>query len=74
MNERLDGLGGRMTSVNFSDLHDVFEALLAKGLNGFDDLHQVFPRVGTVRGGGFFLLQKERGRPGSDPHGFSVIN
>ncbi len=72
MNERFGELGGRMTFINFSDLH-VFEALLAKGLNGFDDLHQVFPRVGTARGGGFFLLQEERGRPGSDTHGFSII-
>jgi len=57
MNERLGELGGRMTFINFSDLH-VFEALLAKGLNGFNDLHQVFPRVGTARGGGFFLLRR----------------
>ncbi len=61
-----------MTFINFSDLH-VFEALLAKGPNGFDDLHQVFPRVRMARGGGFFLPQKERGKPGSDTHGFSVI-
>ncbi len=72
MNERLGELGGRMTFINFFDLH-VFVALLAKGLNGFDDLHQVFPRVGTARGGGFFLLQKERGRPRPDTHRFSVI-
>jgi len=53
MNERFGELGGRMTFINFSDLH-VFEALLAMGPNGFDDLHQVFPWVGTARGGGFF--------------------
>ncbi len=42
-----------MTLIKFSDLH-VFEALLAKAPNGLDHLHQVFPRVGTARGGGFF--------------------
>ncbi len=72
MNERFGELGGRMTFIKFSDL-PVFEALLAKGPNGLDDLHQVFPRVGTARGGGFFLPQKERGTPGSDTHGFSLI-
>ncbi len=69
MNERFGELGGRMTLIKFSDLH-VLEALLAKGPNGLDDLHQVFPRVGTARGGGFFLPQKERGRPGSGTHEF----
>jgi hypothetical protein len=47
-----------MTLIKFSDLH-VFEALLAKGPNGLDHLHQVFPWVGTARGGGFF---SHRGR------------
>lgn len=61
-----------MTFISFSDLH-VFEALMAKDPNGFDDLHQVFPRVGTARGGGYFLPKKERGRPGSGTHGSSVI-
>ncbi len=61
MNERLGELGGRMTFINFSDLH-VFEALLAKGLNGFDDLHQVF--LGWVRHveAGFFLLTEGEGK------------
>ncbi len=72
MNERFGELDGRMTFIIFFDLH-AFEALLAMDPNGFNDLHQVFPCVGTARGGGFFLRQKERGRPGSDTHGFSVI-
>ena len=72
VNERFGELGGRMTLIKFSDPH-VFEALLAKGPNGLDNLHQVFPRVGTARGGGLFLTQKERGRPGSGKHGFSLI-
>ena len=61
-----------MTLIKFSDLH-VFEALLSKAPNGLDHLHQVFPWVGTARGGGFFLPQRERGRPGFDVHGFSLI-
>ena len=50
-----------MTFINFSDLH-VFEALLAKGLNGFDNLHQVFSRVGTARGGGVFSPTEGEGK------------
>ncbi len=53
MIERFGELGGRMTFINFSDLH-VFEALLAKGPNGFDDLHQVFPGWGRHVEAGFF--------------------
>ncbi len=58
MNERFGELGGRMTFINFSDLH-VFAALPAKGPNGFDDLHQVFPGWGRHVEAGFF---SHRGR------------
>ena len=47
-----------MTLIKFSDLH-VFEALLAKGPNGLDDSHQVFPGWGRHGEAGF---SSHRGR------------